>query len=136
MDDIIEELQQRSEPVPVPLELPSEDDLVEVEQQLFLPLPRDYRVFLLEASNVVLGAIEPSTAADPHAHNYIPDVAAQAWDAGLPRHLIPICEIRDGYYCIDPEGTVGLWRAGSFSPKDWESIWEWARDVWLASVDN
>ena len=84
MDDIIEELRERSESIPVPLDLPTEDDLVNIEEQLFLPLPKEYREFLLTVSDVVLGALEPATAADPNAHNYLPELAATAWSDGLP----------------------------------------------------
>ena len=34
MEEIIEELREKNEPVPVPLELPEEDQLVEIEEQL------------------------------------------------------------------------------------------------------
>lgn len=131
MDEIIEELRERNEPVPTPLELPSEDDLVLVEEALLLSLPKDYRVFLLEVSDVVYGRIEPATATDPQSHTYLPEMAAIAWDQGLPRHLLPICERNQGYDCIDPDGEVSHWYQGTFEETTWESIWDWAHKVWL-----
>lgn len=131
MDDIVDELRQRSQPVPVPLDLPSEDDLVQVEEQLYMPLPREYREFLLLVSDLVLGSLEPATAADPHAHNYLPELAATAWDQGLPRHFIPVCQHANGYYCIDPDGYVKNFHQGKLTEEEWESIWYWAEDVWL-----
>ena len=41
MEDVIELLRERNEPVPVPLELPDEDLLVEIEEQVLIPLPDD-----------------------------------------------------------------------------------------------
>lgn len=131
MDAVIEELRSKSEETPVKLDLPTEDDLLNVEEQIFLTLPAEYREFLLSVSDVVLGSVEPATAADPHAHTYLPDMAAEAWLAGLPRHLIPVCEVTGGYYCIDDNGLVGKWQNGKFSEEEWESIWDWACDIWL-----
>ncbi len=132
MEEIIEALRDRCEKIPVPLDLPTEDDLIDVEEQLFLTLPAEYREFLLSVSDVVFGAVEPTTAADPHAHNYIPDVAAEAWNNGMPRHLIPICQRDTEYFCIDPEGVVMQWSRGRLSDHQWENIWEWAERVWLS----
>ncbi|MBV2205148.1 MAG: SMI1/KNR4 family protein, partial [Pseudomonas sp.] len=46
MEEVIEELRERNEPVPVPLELPDDEQLVEVEEQLFINLPFGLREFL------------------------------------------------------------------------------------------
>ena len=35
MDELIDELREANQPVPIPLELPEEDDLVEVQEALF-----------------------------------------------------------------------------------------------------
>jgi len=49
----------------------------------------------------------------------------------LPRDVFPICEADGGYYCMDPEGIVKFWRGG-FDNEQWDSIWHWVRDVWIA----
>jgi hypothetical protein len=131
MDDIIEMLRERNEPVPVPLELPDEDLLVEIEEQLYVSLPDDLRHFLLNASDVVCGCYEPVTVTDPQSHTYLPEMAAVAWSMGLPRKYLPICEFNGAYYCISHDGTVLLWDE-SISDESWESIWHWIREVWLA----
>lgn len=131
MDEIIQALRERNEEVPVPLDLPSEEDLKDVEERLLITLPWEYREFLSSVSDVVYGSIEPATAADPHAHTYLPDLAAEAWDLGMPRHLVPICQSGRGYYCIDPDGVVYLWSEKKLADRDWESIWAWAQEVWL-----
>lgn len=136
MDDVIELLREKNEPISVPLELPDDDLLVEIEEQLLLPLPDDLWHYLLEASDVVYGALEPVTAADPRSHTYLPEVAAQAWNDGMPRHLLPVCQLGDGYYCISEEGEVRYWNGHKLGKdpqgnKQWANLWEWIRDVWL-----
>src|SRR5690606_24077627 len=81
--------------------------------------------------DVVCGHHEPVTAADPHSHTFLPEMAAVAWSMGLPRRYLPICEQDGAYYCISQDGTVLFWDE-SLSDETWDSIWEWARDIWLA----
>ncbi len=72
MEDVIERLREENEPVPVPLELPDEDLLVEIEEELLISLPPEFREFLLTVSDVVYGRIEPVTVTDPQSHTYLP----------------------------------------------------------------
>ena len=83
---------------------------------------------------LVYGHLEPVTASDPQSHTYLPEVAANAWDAGLPRYLVPLCQDGRDYYAVDPEGEVFLWREETGEVDEgetWESVWHWVRDVWL-----
>ena len=132
-EEIIDMLRDSNQPVPVPLDLPGEDVLVEVEEQILLPIPRDMRTYLLEASDVIFGSLEPVTAADPYSHTYLPEVAAVAWSLGVPRYLVPLCEDNGSYYCVEPEGEVVLWRDGDLTDETWPSVWHWIHDVWLDS---
>jgi hypothetical protein len=133
IDEILDLLRDHNEPVPVPLELPDEDRLVEIEEEILLPIPRDVRTFLLEGSDVVYGSLEPITAAEPNSHTYLPEVTATAWSVGVPRYLLPICDDNGVYYCADPDGEILLWRNGDLTDDSWPSIWHWIRDVWLES---
>jgi len=133
MEDIIELLQERNVKIPVPLELPDEDDLVEIEEAILISLPDEYKQFLLEVSDVVCGSIEPATCTDPSSHTFLPDLAARAWDIGMPREYIPICEHANGFYCISQVGQIFLWFSGEDMEDEWDSIWSWAKDVWLES---
>ncbi|MEX0740260.1 MAG: SMI1/KNR4 family protein [Pseudohongiella sp.] len=136
MEDVIEMLRERNETIPVPLELPDDDLLVEIEEQLLMSLPDDFRDYLLEVSDVVFGSLEPVTAADPRSHTFLPEVAAQAWNDGMPRYLLPVCQLGDGYYCTNADGEVRFWNGSKLGKdphgnKSWPSIWHWAREVWL-----
>ncbi|MDH4558825.1 SMI1/KNR4 family protein [Pseudomonas sp. BN417] len=135
MEEVIEQLRELNEPVPVPLELPDEELLVEIEEQLLINLPFELREFLLKVSDVVYGRLEPVTVTDPQSHTYLPEVAAVAWDLGVPRDLVPLCQDGRDYYLVDGEGEVLLWSGDEeeLTDESWDSVWHWARDVWLAS---
>ncbi len=135
MEEVIEQLREVNEPVPVPLELPDDDLLVEIEEELLINLPFELREFLLTVSDVVYGRLEPVTASDPQSHTYLPEVAANAWDAGVPRDLLPICQDGRNYYVVDLENQVLFWDADEENLTDevWDSVWHWVRDVWLES---
>ncbi|HMW48227.1 MAG TPA: SMI1/KNR4 family protein [Cellvibrionaceae bacterium] len=134
MEDIIEKLRANAQDVPVPLDLPDEDQLLDIEEALLTPLPKSLRAFLLTVSDLVIGSLEPATAADPHAHTYLADMAADAWERGLPRHLLPFCQSGSLYYCINLEDAVVVWSpASGESDAEWEDIWHWAEAVWLPS---
>lgn len=133
MEDVVDELRENALELSAPLELPDEDTLVEIEEQILVPLPFEFREFLLQVSDVVYGSIEPVTVTDPHSHTFLPEVAANAWAEGMPRELIPVCETRGEYYGISEDGEVVRWANGEVTEDSWPSIWLWARDVWLNS---
>ncbi|MBY4676956.1 SMI1/KNR4 family protein [Marinobacterium arenosum] len=134
MEDVYLALRENNADVLMPLELPDEDQLVEIEEQILIQLPHEYREFLLKVSDVIYGSIEPVTVADPQSHTYLPEVAATAWSLGVPRELIPVCEANGAYYCISQEGEILFWQDGELDESQcWSSIWHWAKDVWLES---
>lgn len=133
MEDILDELRERAEDVPVPLEEAEHDQIVEAQEQILMPLPKEFIQFLLETGDIVCGSIEPVTVADPYSHTYMPEVTSTAWQQGMPREMVAVCDSREGYYCIAQDGEIKLWRDGEFDEQTWENIWYWARDVWLAS---
>ena len=110
MEEVIDELRERNEPVPVALELPDEETLVEIQEQILIHLPFALREFLLTVSDVVYGSLEPN--------------------------LIPLCYDAPIYYVVDDEeGEVFAWDSETQEMHDetWESVWHWVRDVWLES---
>lgn len=130
MEEIIDLLREQCEAVSLPLGLPSEEELVCIEEEILIPIPYDLRKFLLEVSDVIVGVIEPVTAADPRSHTYLPEVTSRAWDIGLPREYVPVCEYEGGYACIAQDGTVYFWD-GRDLKKEWDDFWHWCRDVWI-----
>ena len=136
-EDVIEMLREHHQEVAVPLELPDEDLLVEIEEELLVSLPHDYKQFLMTVSDVILGGVEPATVCDPTSHTHLPELAATAWERGLDRVYIPICESANGFYCLDEDGAVvhvvGIDSAENVTTDTWRNIWSWAEDVWMGS---
>ena len=133
MQELIDELHEVAEQVPVPLELPEHDQVVEAQEQILMPLPADFREFLMTTTDVIYGSLEPVTVADPSSHTYLAEVTATAWSMGMPREMIALCESPGGYYCVAQDGEVRLWRDGDYDSEVWENVWYWVRDVWLES---
>lgn len=133
MEDTIDAIREAALKSASYLELPSHDDLVAIEEEILLPIPREFRNFLLECSDVIIGRLEPVTATDPGAHTHLPEVTANAWANGLPRDLMVVCQTGDNYYCISQEGEVQYWQDGELTDQVWLDIWQWAEDVWLKS---
>ena len=133
MDDIIDELRELNEGIPTPLQLPEHDDLVVIQEQLLISLPDEYKEFLLTVSDVVCGTIEPATVMDSQSHLHLPEMAAHAWDIGVSRELIPICEKNGDFYCIEQDGEIVFWSQGELTGEHWDSIWHWVTEVWLGT---
>ncbi|MCV6615044.1 MAG: SMI1/KNR4 family protein [Cellvibrionaceae bacterium] len=131
--EVLEALQEQAEDLPVPLGLPEHDELVDIEEALLLPIPPIYREFLLHASDLVLGSLEPAVAADPGAHNYLAELAAEAWERGLPRELLAFCQANGGYYVLTQEDEVQFWSEAGLEEEVAEHIWFWARDIWASA---
>lgn len=127
-------LQAAHKPPLVPLELPEDDEITAIEESIYVQIRGDYREFLLCASDLVIGSLEPATVAEPSSHTYLPELTCNAWQYdGLSRELIPICQTPEGYYCLNIEYQVVEWKNGHLEPGSWPSIWSWAADVWLDS---
>ncbi len=133
MEDVVDQLREVSVATASYMALPEEDDLVLVEEEILLPIPREMRSFLLQVSDVIYGSIEPVTVADPGAHTHLPEVTANAWAMGLPRDLLVLCQAANSYYCVTQEGEVVLWQDGQICEETWEDVWDWAEHVWLRS---
>ncbi|MGY0218902.1 SMI1/KNR4 family protein [Endozoicomonadaceae bacterium StTr2] len=133
MQDVVDSLREKNIDVPVPLELPTEDDLVVIQEEILIHLPDDYKQFLLMVSDVIYGSIEPATVCDEQSHTYLPDMASRAWDIGIPRELIPVCEVDGNFYCIAEDGEISYWVDLEATEDSWSSIWHWAADIWLNS---
>lgn len=131
--EIIDTLRENSLDASSPLELPTEEQIVEVEEQILIAIPFEFREYLLEASDIICGSLEPVTVADPQLHTYLPEVAAVAWSIGLPREFIPLCQYNDGYYCVSHDGIVEYWHDDEITGEHWDSLWQWAEDIWLNS---
>lgn len=135
MNEIVDRLRECNQDRFESITLPDEDELVLIQEQILLHLPADLKDFLLSVSDVVYGALQPVTVTDDFAASHLPEMASVAWDRGLPREFIPICEFDDGYYFIAEHGYISYWEANEGVNEDyhWDSIWDWCEEVWLES---
>jgi hypothetical protein len=131
--DVIQMLRTRNETVPKPPRLPTADEVDAAERRLKVRFHPDFRRFLLEASDVVYGVLEPVTITQPDSHADLFQVAETAWEeSGLPRGLVPICEDNADFYCMNSSGEVVFWSHNGSSSEKWHDLAEWIEQVWLA----
>jgi hypothetical protein len=135
MNEVVERLRECNQDRFESITLPDDDELVVIQEQLLLHLPPDLKDFLLCVSDVAYGSLQPVTVTDDFAASHLPEMASVAWDRGLSRECLPICEFKDGYYFITQEGNISFWSAkfGVDEESHWDSIWYWCERVWLES---
>jgi hypothetical protein len=132
LDQAIAQLRELNETVPLPLRLPSDDEITEAEGHLGVRFHPDYRQYLREASDVVCGSMEPATITDPESHTHLPTIAEEAWDdAGVPRKLLPICEDNGDYYCMNKRGEIVFWSHDGVTDETWPNLAMWIKQVWI-----
>ena len=128
----IQELKALNQKVPRPLRLPSENEVSAIEQELGIQFHPDYRQYLLRASDVVLGTLEPAEITEPESHTYLPSVVADAREMGVPDELLPFCEDNGDYYCLRKDGSVVFWSHNGSTNEAWPDLAAWVIQVWVA----
>lgn len=132
LDQVIQELRELNELVPKPMRLPTPDEVTRAQQQLGVTFHADYRKYLLEASDIVYGTLEPCTVIPDGGHSDLIAVARNAWDkVGVPRDLIPICEGNGDYYCIETSGQIVFWSHNGVTDEKWPDLATWIKRVWI-----
>jgi hypothetical protein len=109
IQNVIAQLRELNEPVPTPLRLPTEQEVDAAEQRLGVRFPPDYRYFLLHASDVTYGTVEPAVVTPDAGYLDLVNMASEAWENGVPRNLLPFCESNGDYYCLETDGSVVFW---------------------------
>jgi hypothetical protein len=132
LSDTIAKLRSLNEPLPRPARLPSDAEITQIEFELGVVFPVDLRSYLREASDVVFGTREPVTVTIPGSHTDLRWVARAAWDTGVPRDWIPVCEDNGDFYCARPDGSIALWAHDGASGETWSSFAEWIEQEWIA----
>jgi len=132
LPDVITELRELNEPVPKPLRLPTESEVDAAESRLGINFPADYRQYLLQASDVVFGALEPAIVTPDAGHLDLIDMAQTAWDEmEVPRMLLPFCEDNGDYYCLNESGEVEFWSHNGATDERWKDLATWIKEVWI-----
>jgi hypothetical protein len=129
---VLQELRTRNEPVPQPFRLPTVSEVDDAERRLGIRFHPDIRRYLLEASDVTCGVLEPVTITCPESHTDLFKVTESAWQSyGVPRDFLPICEDNGDFYCMNSSGEVGYWSHNGWSSEKWPSLADWIEQVWL-----
>lgn len=131
LDAAIAELHRLNEPVPKPLRLPTPEEVAALARDLGRDFHSDFCRYLLEASNVTLGALEPVTAVPESGHTYLPRVVEAASDYGVPDDLLPICEDNADFYGMTWEGEVVYWSHNGATSERWPNLAAWIEEVWI-----
>ena len=107
IDELIEILKEKNEPVPTPSRLPTPEEVEAAEKELSFTFPSDFRRFLLEASNIVYGLREPGRIL-PDLPPYIclRKITQRAWEAGVPSNCIAFCSDNGNYFTLNEGGAV------------------------------
>jgi SMI1-KNR4 cell-wall len=128
----IRELRELNETVPIPRRLPTLQEVEEAERELGMQFPADYRRFLLEASDVVYGTVEPAVVIPDSGYLNLVEMANEAWDEmELPRNLLPICQDNGDYYCINAQGEIVYWSHNGTTDEKWRDLATWIDEVWI-----
>lgn len=132
--EAIKKLRLKNETVPVPMRLPSPVEVDRLEFSIGFQFPEDYKRFLLEASDVVVGRLEPATVSNPKDHVYLPKILEDARSYSVPLDVLPFCEDNADFFCLTKEGRVKFWShdSGTFTNEEWETLAQWIEEVWLA----
>src|SRR5260370_1067943 len=123
LSEVILELRELNEPVPEPFRLPTESEVNAAEDQLGVKFPEDYRQYLLTASDIVYGSLEPAVVTPDSGYLNLVEVAESAWnEMDVPRNLLPICEDNGDYYCLNEKGEVQFWSHDGTIEEKWRDL--------------
>lgn len=129
LDEAISRLRRLDEPAPRPLKLPAESEVRDAEQRAGVRLHNDLRRYLLEASDVAYGTVEPVTING--GHTSIDTVISNARSLGVPDTLVPICEDNSDFYCMTETGEVVFWSHDGTTDERWPDLASWIVEVWI-----
>ncbi len=133
MASVFLRLRELNEEVPKPMRLPTEEELSLVEDGLDITFSAGLKSYFLQVSDIVYGCIEPVTITNSDSHTYLPAVAKDAAECGVPKDLVPLCEDNGDFYCVTSEGKVVFWSHDGASQEVWQNIEAWIEDVWMES---
>lgn len=132
LTEAIQELRALNETVPLPRRLPTEQEVDAAERDLGVKFHPDYRRFLLEASDVVYGTLEPAVVVPDSGYLNLVEMANEAWDEmELPRTLLPICQDNGDYYCINARGEIVYWSHNGTTDEKWHDLAAWIDELWI-----
>ncbi len=132
LSDVLDELRGLNEDAPNPFRLPTEEEVSTAERRLNVRFHDDYRRYLLEASDISFGELEPAIVTPDCDYLDLVETAEYAWDElEIPQTVLPFCEDNGDYYCINRQGEIEAWSSGGPGDGKWENLAAWIKEVWI-----
>ncbi len=116
------------------LQPPSADAVDEAEKAIGVHFHPDFRRYLLEVSDVEVGAIDPVRVTHWAPYSDLRSLAKAAWEEfGISRALVPICYSNADLYCVTEDGRVVFWShdVDGLTGEEWPTIANWIKRVWV-----
>lgn len=121
------------------VQLPTTEEVQQIEHQLDVVFPPTYRTFLLEYSNISFGTFEMLRVNPSEEDSYlsIQNVVADARRYyHLPESLLPFLEDNGDYYCFNleshaPECQVVYWSHDGLTNEKWLNFLDWVEKCWI-----
>lgn len=104
----------------------SRDDLLKIEQDLNIEIPKDYSYFLTNAANIFHGYYSPFSTIIEIQEASLVLKKLNVFD-------IPFCEDNGDYFLINSAGTVKYFSHNGYSKEYWSSLGDWISKVWIAN---
>ncbi|MEO6036661.1 MAG: SMI1/KNR4 family protein [Verrucomicrobiota bacterium] len=136
LEDAIAKLRSLNEPVPKPARLPTETEVAAAERNLGVEFPPDYHHFLLQASDVTYGSLEPAVIIPAAGRSDLVKMAREAWEIGVPEDLLPFCESNGDYFCLHADGQVVYWHHDGSTDETWPDLAHWIVQVWMEEEEG
>ena len=133
LEAALAELRARNTVVPRPARLPTAAEVEAAEASIARPFPSDYRRFLLEASDVVVGYLEPCVVVPDGGYRDLIATCAEAWADGVPSARLSICQDNGDYFCLDGE-RVRYWSHNGLTDEHWPDLATWIDEVWIGEA--
>ncbi|MGH2664111.1 MAG: SMI1/KNR4 family protein [Actinomycetota bacterium] len=134
LDHAFQRLRRLNESVPRPARLPTKEEVEVLEASVGATFHPDFKRYLLEASDVVVGRKEPVTALPESDYRYLPSVVehARALEVpGVPRELMPLCEDNSDFFLMNDAGEVIFWSHDGATDERWPDLATWIDEVWI-----
>jgi len=131
LDEVLDELNSLDEPGLKKPRPPNEEEVNNAERDLGVMFHPDYRRFLLTASHVTFGILEPAVVTLEPAYRNLSKVARSGWKMGVPRDFLPICDDNADFFCLASDGSIHFWSHNGWDAVKWPTLAEWIKDRWI-----
>lgn len=142
LDYAIYQLRKRDEEVPVHAKLPVIENLEKMAQELNFDIgteiPFDYVHYLLTASDVTFGLLEPVQILDEKSkYNYLPELINEMKAYGISKEGIPLCDDNGDIYYMTKDEKIILYSSETREKIDqWENLADWILNEWILNKGN